>query len=586
MSQTKTGMKEAASTELEHVATAPDQDYSRIDVEKTETLALESDYRTSMKTYVVLILMGITWGTCTLANVGPSSTYSHAVTELGGATIESWIPNAGLFPLIGLQPFWGTCADRFGKKWFIVAGGAFGIVGNVVAGSATSLGVIIGGQVLNGIGSSLFLLVIPAGMEIVSAKNRSFAQGIMGLINGIMAIVGLLEAGAFAKMSIGGWRWVYYFNAIFFGFSALSILVFYRPPPTKLRRELTTATEIRSLDFLGIPLLLLGVIGVVIALTWGGNAYPWGSARVIAFLVVGIAFLAAFGFYEAYGRTDGLIDHRFLQSRNFLLVLSVAFVDGMLLYGVNAFLPVEASAIFTPDPVKVNVYLLPLNICVLVGIVAASYILGVFKHYRILLTTSVLIISLFCGLLALVTPSRVAMMLVFTGIIGLGVGVTTVLPVVILTYAVPSHLLGTAGTVLASVRALGGTVGITVFASIYGNAMKANLPGGVAQAAIKAGLPASSAMQFVGAFLGGDPSALLKVAGVTPTIIAAAASAVKTISAHSFRNVWIANAAIGGATFLLTLFLRPVGDKMTVHVESPLEDGKLREHIMHQDIEG
>lgn len=106
MSQTKTGMKEAASTELEHVATAPDQDYSRIDVEKTETLALESDYRTSMKTYVVLILMGITWGTCTLANVGPSSTYSHAVTELGGATIESWIPNAGLFPLIGLQPFW------------------------------------------------------------------------------------------------------------------------------------------------------------------------------------------------------------------------------------------------------------------------------------------------------------------------------------------------------------------------------------------------------------------------------------------------------------------------------------------------
>lgn len=84
---------------------------------------------------------------------------------------------------------------------------------------------------------------------------------------------------------------------------------------------------------------------------------------------------------------------------------------------------------------------LPLNICVLVGIVAASYILGVFKHYRILLTTSVLIISLFCGLLALVTPSRVAMMLVFTGIIGLGVGVTTVLPVVILTYAVPSHLL-------------------------------------------------------------------------------------------------------------------------------------------------
>ena len=60
---------------------------------------------------------------------------------------------------------------------------------------------------------------------------------------------------------------------------------------------------------------------------------------------------------EAYGRTDGLIDHRFLRSRNFLLILSVAFVDGMLLYGVNAFFPVEAEEIFTSDPVKVNVYL-------------------------------------------------------------------------------------------------------------------------------------------------------------------------------------------------------------------------------------
>lgn len=60
---------------------------------------------------------------------------------------------------------------------------------------------------------------------------------------------------------------------------------------------------------------------------------------------------------ETYGRSDGLIDHRFLQTRNFLLVLSVAFVDGMLLYGVNAFLPIEASALFTTDPVKVNLYL-------------------------------------------------------------------------------------------------------------------------------------------------------------------------------------------------------------------------------------
>lgn len=60
---------------------------------------------------------------------------------------------------------------------------------------------------------------------------------------------------------------------------------------------------------------------------------------------------------ETFGRSDGLIDHRFLDDRNFVLVLSVAFIDGMLLYGINSFFPIEASALFTHDPVKINVYL-------------------------------------------------------------------------------------------------------------------------------------------------------------------------------------------------------------------------------------
>lgn len=77
----------------------------------------------------------------------------------------------------------------------------------------------------------------------------------------------------------------------------------------------------------------------------------------------------------------------------------------------------------------------------LVGILGASYILGHVKRYRLLLAVSLALITLFCGLLALVTPERTTMMLVFTGFIGLGVGVTTVIPVVIMSYAVPPHLL-------------------------------------------------------------------------------------------------------------------------------------------------
>lgn len=47
------------------------------------------EYSLSKLTYVTLFFMSITWGTCTLANVSPSTTYCNAIAEVGGALIES-----------------------------------------------------------------------------------------------------------------------------------------------------------------------------------------------------------------------------------------------------------------------------------------------------------------------------------------------------------------------------------------------------------------------------------------------------------------------------------------------------------------
>ncbi|RSL72456.1 hypothetical protein CEP53_001108 [Fusarium sp. AF-6] len=460
-----------------------------------DSSSFHGPYRLSIRTYMVLTAMAFAWGTCTMANIGPSTTYSYA----------------------------GSLADRFGKKWFILSGGVAGVIGNVVAGSARSTEVIIAGQALNGLGSSLYLLVIPSSMEIVLASHRNFAQGFMGSVNGLVSIMILLVFGAFAKSSSSGWRWVYYFNAIFFGVVAVFLFVFYNPPPTKLRRENTT---------------------------------------------------------KRYGRTDGLLDHRFFHERNYPLVLSVAFVDGMLLYGVNAFLPQQVAGLFTHDPIMVSVYLLPLNLCVIGGIMSSAYVLGVLKHYRILLISSLVLIAIFCGLLALVNADRAAMLLVFTGLIGLGVGVTTALPNVVMTYAVPPHLIGTAGTLLASCRGLGGTIGITIFATINGNYMSSHRISDVTNAVVNAGLPTSSAQEFVAAFLAGNSSALATIPGATPSVFTAAEHSLEHVTTESFKFVWIANVIIAVVTCVLTCFLQSVAHHMTGHVEAPLEQGKLRESAM------
>ncbi|KAI5922121.1 major facilitator superfamily domain-containing protein [Camillea tinctor] len=532
-------------------------------------------YQLTVRTYTVLLCMGMAWGVCTMASIGPSTTYHYSIISVGGSSISSWIPNSALLPLIGLQPIWGTLADRFGKKSFIVVGGVIGVAGNVVAGTANSIEFIIIGQAVNGVASSLFLLVIPAGMEIVPASHRSLSQAIMGVVNGLMGILSLLVSGAFSTMSVDGWRWVYYFNAIFFGLSGLFILFLFQPPANPLLREKSTFEILRTIDFVGIVCLLCAVVGLVMGLVWGGRDYAWNSSRVISFITAGIALLIGFCIYETFGRRDGLVDHRFLECRNFLLILTIAFLDGMLMYGVNSFLPSEASALFTTSPILIGVYLIPLNVCILVGILLASYVLGVLKHYRVLLVLSVATIALFCGLLALITNDRLAMMLVFTGVIGLGVGITTVLPPVIITYAVPSHLIGTAGTLLASTRAIGGVTGITIFAVIEGNYAAAHLTSVITTAVTNFGLPASLAVDFSNSFVNGGQNSPTTIPGINSTILTTAQDVSMTVAAQAFSYVWITNSAIAIVAMIFSLFLQDVKHKMTGHVEIPLE-GRLK----------
>lgn len=55
----------------------------------------------------------------------------------------------------------GSLADRFGKKWFIVAGGVLGISGSIAAATADNTGTVIGAQVVNGIGASMIVSSLP-----------------------------------------------------------------------------------------------------------------------------------------------------------------------------------------------------------------------------------------------------------------------------------------------------------------------------------------------------------------------------------------------------------------------------------------
>lgn len=124
--------------------------------------------------------------------------------------------------------------------------------------------------------------------------------------------------------------------------------------------------------------------------------------------------------------------------------------------------------------------------------------------------------------------------------------------VVALSLSVPSFLLGTAGTISISFRALGGITGVTIFTAIYNNQYAVNLPAEVSSVL----LPTGASESIVQAVLGAltlpipPPVALAAVDGISADIIGPLLGAVAIASANSWKYVWATIAALVAANAL------------------------------------
>lgn len=164
----------------------------------------------------------------------------------------------------------------------------------------------------------------------------------------------------------------------------------------------------------------------------------------------------------------------------------------------------------------------------------------------------------------------------YPALMGTGLGMTLVALLAAGQLSVPPELIAVASGIMISIRSLGGTIGIAICESsptkekpprfpvsgpwngrefIYlvanhsqnrapaDNAIFISetnrIPGNVASAGLKKGLPASSVDEFVGYIMAHNQTAVASIPGVTPAIITAGTSAMLDTYAVAFRYVWI-----------------------------------------------
>ncbi|KAI9742753.1 MAG: hypothetical protein M1818_003482 [Claussenomyces sp. TS43310] len=175
----------------------------------------------------------------------------------------------------------------------------FGVVGMLVASRGSYMGMVIGGQVLSGIGLALGYLAITLTAEIVLKKYRPQIGAGAG-ISGMVYFIGALIERAFMKHNVGGikngWRGGFNLGAGFYAIAFVLILFFYHPAPRPNPKKLSILNRVLKIDRIGVFLVAAGLtLFFLVGLQYGGNPYPWKPATLLANMIIGAVLLVLFG---------------------------------------------------------------------------------------------------------------------------------------------------------------------------------------------------------------------------------------------------------------------------------------------------
>jgi DHA2 family methylenomycin A resistance protein-like MFS transporter len=215
-----------------------------------------------------------------------------------GASALEWTVDAYVLVYAGLLVAGGATGDRRGRKGLFQLGAAVFGLGSLVTGLAPTVGVLLAGRVVQGLGPAL---LVPGSLTVIRAlfeddRRRAAAIGLWSMSSGVALAAGPALGGVIVDGP--GWRWVFLLNV---PLSALLILLAARyvprVPPNpprgpfdRLGAVLTTAA---------VALITYGLIA--------GQDHGWASPVVLLAFAGGAVALAVFTVWERRS-ADPLVD--------------------------------------------------------------------------------------------------------------------------------------------------------------------------------------------------------------------------------------------------------------------------------------
>ncbi len=397
------------------------------------------------------------------------------VGELGGINHYSWVVTAYLLASTASTPLYGKMADLYGRRpVFLFSIGTF-LVGSLLAGLSQDMAQLIITRGVQGLGAGgLITLAFTIISDVVSPRERGRYQGVFGAVFGIASVAGPLVGGYFAETN---WRWIFYINV---PLAILAIVVC-----SRVMRLVPFTRREHAIDWLGAMLLVAGVSCLLLALSWGGTTYPWGSGVVIGLFVAGGVLALLFVLQETRV-TEPILPLRLFRSATFALANSAGFVLGLVMFGSIIFIPLYLQIVKGASPTRSGLLMLPM----MAGIIVTSVLtgramsrIGRYKWFPVV-GSAVLLVGMLLFTRLQVTTSLWAAF-GFMVVIGVGLGLCMQSLILAVQNAVSMRDLGAGTSSATFFRSLGGSFGVAILGAVLSSRLDhelgTRLPGAIAQ---------------------------------------------------------------------------------------------------------